>query len=71
MPIASRTLAILLASAVVATTGCATSGGASRTDSGTYGNMYGPNPEPDPARKISEQDCRMPIVLDGGNLRCK
>lgn len=28
-------------------------------------------PEIDPARKISEQDCTKPIVLDGGNLRCK
>jgi hypothetical protein len=25
----------------------------------------------DPSRKISEQDCTKPIVLDGGNLRCK
>ena len=26
---------------------------------------------PDPARRISEQDCTRPIELDGGNLRCK
>lgn len=26
---------------------------------------------PDPARRISEQDCIKPIELDGGNLRCK
>ena len=31
-----------------------------------------PNPTPmDPGRKISEQDCTKPIVLDRGNLRCK
>ena len=30
-----------------------------------------PAPPMDPNRKISEQDCTKPIVLDGGNLRCK
>jgi hypothetical protein len=29
------------------------------------------DPGPDPSRKVSEQDCSRPIVLDGGNLRCK
>jgi len=28
-------------------------------------------PEPDPTRKIDEQDCTKPMVFDGGNLRCK
>jgi hypothetical protein len=28
-------------------------------------------PEPDPKRKINEQDCTKPIDLNGGNLRCK
>ena len=37
---------------------------------GTYGT-YGPYPELDPDRKISEQDCTRQIVRDGGNLRCK
>jgi hypothetical protein len=36
-----------------------------------YGSRYGPAPAPDPNRRISEQDCTKPIVLDGGNLRCK
>jgi hypothetical protein len=39
--------------------------------SGMYGSRYGPAPAPDPNRRISEQDCTKPIVLDGGNLRCK
>ena len=34
--------------------------------SGRFGD-----PEPDPSRRISEQDCSRPIVPDGGNLRCK
>ena len=38
--------------------------------SGVYGRHYGPVPKLDPTRKISEQDCTKPIVLDGGNLRC-
>ena len=38
---------------------------------GDYRRDHDPAPEPDPARKISEQDCSKPIVLDGGNLRCK
>ena len=40
----------------------------------TGGGMYATRrtaPELDPARKISEQDCTKPIVLDAGNLRCK
>lgn len=28
-------------------------------------------PPLDPSRKISEQNCSGPILLDGGNLRCK
>ena len=28
-------------------------------------------PEPDPSRKVSEQDCTLPLARDGGNLRCK
>jgi hypothetical protein len=28
-------------------------------------------PEPDPTRKINEQDCTRPMVFDGGNLHCK
>jgi hypothetical protein len=39
--------------------------------SGRYARYYGPTPELDPSRKINEQDCTKPIVLDGGNLRCK
>ena len=35
------------------------------------GGYRGPVPPPDPGRKISEQDCTRPMVLDGGNLRCK
>ena len=48
-------------------------GGGSNTrsgGSGVYGRHYGPVPKLDPTRKISEQDCTKPIVLDGGNLRC-
>lgn len=29
------------------------------------------SPEPDPTRRISEQDCTRPIVPDGGNLKCR
>jgi hypothetical protein len=36
-----------------------------------YGTYYGVVPKPDPARKISEQDCTKPTVPDGGNLLCK
>lgn len=32
---------------------------------------HDPAPEPDPNRKISEQDCTQPFEFDGGNLRCK
>jgi hypothetical protein len=71
MPIPSRTLAVLLAFAVAATAGYATTGGASSDDSTMYGRTYGAKPEPNPSRTISEQDCLKPIVLDGGNLRCK
>lgn len=39
--------------------------------SGRYARYYGPAPELDPSRQINEQDCTRPIVLDGGNLRCK
>ncbi len=28
-------------------------------------------PDPDPTRRISEQDCTRPIRADGGNLMCK
>lgn len=28
-------------------------------------------PEPDPARRVSEQDCTRPLAIDGGNLRCR
>ena len=48
-------------------------GGGSTTrsgGSGMYGRHYGPVPEPDPTRKISEQDCAKNYVRDGGNLRC-
>ena len=71
MSIPSRTLAVLLASAVAATAGCATTGGASGDDSTMYSGTFGPKPELNPDRTISEQDCTKPIVLDGGNLRCK
>ena len=36
-----------------------------------YRRDHDPAPEPDPTRRISEQDCSKPIELDGGNLRCK
>ncbi|MBI3375101.1 MAG: hypothetical protein HY017_25545 [Betaproteobacteria bacterium] len=47
--------------------------GASTTTGGggRYAGYHGAVPELDPSRKISEQDCTKPIVLDGGNLRCK
>ena len=38
---------------------------------GDYRRDHDPAPEPDPTRRISEQDCTKPIQLDGGNLRCK
>jgi len=38
---------------------------------GDYRRDHDPAPEPDPTRRISEQDCSKPIELDGGNLRCK
>jgi len=38
---------------------------------GVISPYYGRVPEMDPKRKISEQDCTRPIVLDGGNLKCK
>lgn len=28
-------------------------------------------PDPDPNRRISEQDCTRPIRIDAGNLKCK
>jgi len=28
-------------------------------------------PDPEPGRRISEQDCTRPLVQDGGNLRCR
>ncbi|HEY6240154.1 MAG TPA: hypothetical protein VIW78_04890 [Burkholderiales bacterium] len=28
-------------------------------------------PEPDPTRKINEQDCTKPVDFSAGNLRCK
>ena len=36
-----------------------------------YGSVYGSAPPPDPARKVSVQDCTKPIVQDGCNLLCK
>lgn len=38
---------------------------------GMAGRQYRTPPELEPTRKISEQDCTRPIVIDGGNLRCK
>ncbi len=67
----SRTITVLLVFAVAATAGCATTGGASSDDSTMYSGTYGPKPALNPDRTISEQDCTKPIVLDGGNLRCK
>ena len=40
-------------------------------DSSMYPGTGGARPEPDPDRRISEQDCSRPVVADGGNLRCK
>jgi len=34
-------------------------------------DKYGTIPDPDPARRISVQDCTRPIDVDGGNLYCK
>jgi hypothetical protein len=33
-------------------------------------DRYGPVREPDPNRRISDQDCTKRVVIDGGNLRC-
>jgi hypothetical protein len=38
---------------------------------GATGGATGRTPALDPNRKISEQDCSKPVVLDEGNLRCK
>jgi hypothetical protein len=45
-------------------------GSTNRTGGGMYGS-YRSAPDLDPKRRISVQDCTKPIVLDGGNLRCK
>ncbi|HMH17798.1 MAG TPA: hypothetical protein VK572_06580 [Burkholderiales bacterium] len=53
--------------------GCA-SASASRSEGTGYEmeeERNGPTPPPDPNRVISEQDCTMPIEMDGGNLRCR
>ena len=71
MPIPSRTLAVLVASAVAAFAGCTTTSRGSNDGSGMYGTTYGPAPQLDPGRKISEQDCTKRVVRDGGNLLCK
>lgn len=28
-------------------------------------------PDPDPSRRVSEQNCAEPLVFDGANLKCK
>lgn len=71
MPIYSRTLAILLAAAVVGTTGCASRRSGPGDDPTMYPGTYGMQPAAEPNRKISEQDCTKRIVRDGGNLLCK
>jgi hypothetical protein len=48
-----------------------TASGRGGTGSGRPETPRGEVPAPDPARKVSEQDCSRPIVLDGGNLRCR
>jgi hypothetical protein len=51
-----------------------------RYESGTLDEIYGSSaemarasvlPPLDEKRKIAEQDCSKPVVLDQGNLRCK
>ena len=51
-----------------------------RNESGTLDEIYGSSaamarasltPPLDEKRKITEQDCSKPVVLDQGNVRCK
>jgi hypothetical protein len=45
--------------------------GPARTNAGNPHSMTSNSNPMDPERKVSEQDCTKPMVLDGGNLRCK
>jgi len=44
---------------------------ASRMPSPSYGPGQLPVPEPDPLRRIVEQDCSQPIEDSSANLRCR